>query len=95
MRLTNLVGFVLDLARAISIALLPTLRAVWRTPALALSAQAIRREFMAHVWVEYGPGIDGNTSALKTRLVTARARGVVLDVGAGEFPSASYLPETG
>lgn len=86
MRLSNLVGFVLDLARALSIAFLPTLRAVWRTPALALSAQALRREFMAHVWVQYGPGIDGNTRALKTRLVTASARGVVLDVGAGASP---------
>lgn len=84
MRLRNLVEFVLDLSRAISIAFLPTLRAVWRDPAMALSPQALRREFMAHVWVQYGPGIDGNTRTLKERLVTASARGVVLDVGAGE-----------
>lgn len=68
MRLTILVDFVRGLSRAISIAFLPTLSAVWRNLALELSPQVLRREVMAHVWVVYGPGIDGRMRALKEGL---------------------------
>ncbi|KLO10193.1 hypothetical protein SCHPADRAFT_878376 [Schizopora paradoxa] len=91
MRLYMLYGFLLDLQRSMGIALLPTLKAVFRDPSLVLKPLEVRRLYMAHVWAVYGDGIDESSRAQKEKVVCANARGVVLDMGAGYGHLVHYL----
>lgn len=47
-----------------------------------LSPTNTKRVFMAHVWKSFGPGLDEGSRAIKEELIRD-ARGVVLDIGAG------------
>ncbi|GJE95945.1 methyltransferase domain-containing protein [Phanerochaete sordida] len=80
-----------DMRMCLQIALWPTLKAILRRPSLLLHPSLISREFMSHVWVPFGAGIDENTRDVKTSLISPNAFGVVLDVGAGYGHSAKYL----
>ena len=63
MHLSKLWGFFSDLRVAVSIAFLPTLRAIYQKPSLALKPQEVSRLFMSFVWDEFGPGVDGSSKA--------------------------------
>ena len=84
----NKIQIVLDfffgLFRAIQPAWLPTLVAVLNTPSLFLKPREVSRIFMGHVWEVYGDGVDQRTQKPKEDLVTPRAYGIVLDIGAGK-----------
>ncbi|KAK7681726.1 hypothetical protein QCA50_015073 [Cerrena zonata] len=91
MNLSDKLGILHQLYFATSIAILPTCRAVLRSPSLLLRPHALSRVFMVHVWSQFGPGIDENTQGIKEALITPNAHGVVLDVGAGYGHTAKYL----
>jgi len=42
---------------------------------------------MGHLWVVFGDGVDGAGKEVKDGLVKPYAKGVVLDLGAGEYLS--------
>ena len=85
MKLSKALAAATDLRISFQIAFLPTLRAILKNPNLLLHPSRISREFMSHVWVEFGKGIDENTRGLKTSFITPNAYGVVLDIGAGVY----------
>ena len=89
MHISRLLGFFLDLHRALSIGFLPTLKEVMARPSLLLKPREVSRIYMSFVWEEYGPGLDMNSKAIKETLITTHANGVVLDIGAGERLSFS------
>ncbi|GJE95946.1 methyltransferase domain-containing protein [Phanerochaete sordida] len=80
-----------DMQACLRVALWPTIKAILRRPTLLLHPSLISKEFMSHVWVMYGAGIDKDTREIKSSLMTPNAYGVVLDVGAGHGHSAQYL----
>lgn len=85
MKLSNALSVLTDLRIAFTIAMLPTLRDVLRSPTLLLRPQALSRVFMAHLWGIYGDGSDLNSRDVKSDLITPNAHGSVLDVGAGWY----------
>lgn len=85
MKLSNALSLLTDLRLAITIAILPTLRDVFRNPALLIRPQALSRVFMAHLWVVYGDGSDSRSRDIKHHLINPNAYGSVLDVGAGWY----------
>ncbi|KAH9475072.1 Methyltransferase-like protein 7B [Psilocybe cubensis] len=91
MKFQNAISLLGDLRLAISIALIPTLKAVVKEPTLLFRWQALSRVFFARMWVDFGDGIDGNCKDVKENLITPNAYGVVLDVGAGFGHTAKYL----
>ena len=82
-------GFFEDIVIATRVAFFPTLRAIRDKPKLLLEPHTLSRIFMANVWVRFGDSSDANYREVKEGLVTEHAKGVVLDVGAGE-PSLSF-----
>lgn len=87
MKLSNSLGLLNDFLVAVRIAFVPTVRAILRKPSLLLHPILLSREFMSHVWVLFGEGVDTNTAQIKSSLLTPNCFGVVLDVGAGNFSS--------
>ena len=83
MKLSNALSLLSAVQQAISIAILPTLRDVYRNPTLLVKPQALSRVFMAHLWVVVGEGADLGSRDNKNQLITPNAYGSVLDVGAG------------
>jgi hypothetical protein len=71
-------------------ALLPTIQALWQTPALIFSSTMISRLFMARVWIAMGDSIDEGRKVVKSNLITPNAYGTILDLGAGQIVSAAY-----
>jgi len=84
MKLSNGLSLLIDLRFAITVALLPTLKDVFRNPTLLLRPQTLSRVFMANLWVVFGDGTDLNAREVKNDLITPNAYGSVLDIGAGE-----------
>ena len=84
MKLSNALSLVNHLRLGISVAILPTLKAVLWNPTLLFRPRALSRVFFAHLWKIFGPGVDGNAKSVKEGLITPNAYGVVLDVGAGQ-----------
>ena len=78
-------GFFADLFLAIRVAWFPTFTTVFHTPSLLFKPRELSRIFMSHVWSVYGDGVDQNSHKVKTELVTPRAKGIVLDIGAGKL----------
>ncbi|KAL4065596.1 hypothetical protein V8B97DRAFT_2025732 [Scleroderma yunnanense] len=91
MALLQRFALLIDLALALQIALLPTVKRIIHEPSLLFHPTALSRIFMAHVWTFFGPGIDENCTEVKKRLITPHAFGVVLDVGAGHGHTVKYL----
>lgn len=87
MHLFNILyGFSQDIYLAIRTAIVPTLRAVIARPSLVLTPRRVSRVFMDALWSEWGPGSDAAARGTKARLLGGgKARGVVMDVGAGEW----------
>ena len=85
MKLSAAFGLLTDWRLAFQAAYLPTLKAVFRSPALILHPREVSRIFMAHVWKVYGDGIDENARPAKEELLPNNCTGVVLDIGAGEY----------
>ena len=83
MKLSDALSLLSDVRLAISIAILPTLRDIYRNPTLLVRPQALSRVFMAHLWVVAGEGADLNSRDIRNQLINPNACGSVLDVGAG------------
>lgn len=83
MRLAAAFRLLPDFRFAISVALWPTILAVWQTPSLLFRPQGLSRLFMSHIWNRFGNGIDEAGRDTKQALITPHAYGVVLDLGAG------------
>lgn len=79
-----MIGMLFHVVDAFKLGLLPTIRALLHEPSLILRPRAISHIFMTNVWAVMGAGIDENSRAVKEALLPANARGVVLDIGAGE-----------
>ncbi|KAF8797826.1 hypothetical protein BYT27DRAFT_7204029 [Phlegmacium glaucopus] len=94
MKLSNALGVLTDLRLAISFALLPTLKDVFRNPILLLRPQTLSRAFMANLWEAIGDGVDQNGRDVKIDLITPNAYGSVLDIGAGHGHSIQYVDRT-
>ena len=84
MKLSNALSLLTDIRLAITIAILPTLRDVFRNPTLLFRPQALSRVFMAHLWVIVGDGADLRSRDVKNHLIRPNAYGSVLDIGAGQ-----------
>ena len=91
MKLSNIFSILPDIRAALQIGFMPTLRAILREPSLLLRLSLVSREFMSHVWVAFGNGMDENIRQLKSSLLTPNAQGVVLDVGAGASSLYSFI----
>ena len=90
MKLSKALSLLTDLRFAITIAIIPTLRDVFRNPTLLIRPQALSRVFMAHLWVVYGDGSDSRSRDVKHHLINPNAYGSVLDIGAGWFFPSSF-----
>ncbi|ETW76677.1 hypothetical protein HETIRDRAFT_328108 [Heterobasidion irregulare TC 32-1] len=91
MKLSAAFGLVVDFRYAISVAFLPTIRAIFRSPSLLLRPQTISQVFMSHVWRTFGDLVDEGGRDAKQSLVPNNAYGTVLDVGAGRGHLLNYL----
>lgn len=80
-----------DITAAISVALLPTLLAVVRSPFLLLHPRRLSRLFFSHVWVAFADTTDEGGREVKDGLIRKRAKGVVVDIGAGHGHTLDYL----
>jgi hypothetical protein len=83
MKLSNALSLLTDLQLGISVAIIPTLKAILWNPTLLFRPHALSRVFFAHLWKMFGPGVDDNGKSVKEGLITPNAYGVVLDIGAG------------
>jgi hypothetical protein len=83
MKLSNALSLLNHLKLGISVAIIPTLKAILWNPTLLFRPRALSHVFFAHLWKMFGPGIDDNAKSIKEGLITPNAYGVVLDVGAG------------
>jgi hypothetical protein len=84
MKLANAFMIIWEMWAALQQSLLPTMRALLDKPSLIVHPRLISQIFMINTWRLMGDGIDENNTKLKRSLITAHARGVVLDIGAGE-----------
>ncbi|KAI0942370.1 hypothetical protein AcW1_003014 [Taiwanofungus camphoratus] len=84
MKLSSSLGLLADLRYAIQAALIPTILAIFYSPFLLFRPREVSRVFMSHVWTAFGNGVDEGGRAVKAGLLPANARGIVLDIGAGE-----------
>ncbi|KIM43895.1 hypothetical protein M413DRAFT_442966 [Hebeloma cylindrosporum] len=91
MKLSNALSLLTDLRIGISIAIIPTLKAILWNPTLLFRPRALSRIFMANLWMTFGPGVDSSAKAVKEGLITPNAYGIVLDIGAGHGHSVLYL----
>lgn len=90
MRLSNILGPLHGLWLGLTLAFLPTLRAILLAPRRFLLRPArIAHVYMEHVWVGFSDGVDGSGRSEKEKLITPHAAGRVLDIGAGAF---NWLP---
>ena len=89
-----LVGFFTDLAAALRVAWRPTFHAVCKDPIFLLRPFALRRVFFANVWDSFAASTDENGRAVKQGLITPRASGIVLEIGAGLGHTMPYLDKS-
>jgi hypothetical protein len=61
----------------------PFAAALFSRPSLLLHPSQMSDLFFSILWSPMGEGIDANTAALKTSLITPNASGIVFDIGAG------------
>jgi hypothetical protein len=73
---------IFDLFYIVKGASLPTLKSLFHTPSLLWKPSALRMLFFENVWSLMGDGVDEASRGSKLTLLP-RARGVVLDLGAG------------
>lgn len=90
MQLSKIISPIYDLWAAISVAFIPTLMQVLQQPSLLLHPSDLSDAFFAHAWVVFGPGSDQGGREVKQSLLP-RAKGVVLDIGAGHGVSCTYF----
>lgn len=83
MKLSTILGPLYHYLQAIKVALIPTLKDIWRTPVLIFSPAKISRLFFARVWKDMGSGMDEAGRDVKLNLLPTNAYGIVLDLGAG------------
>ena len=84
MKLRNAFAVFVDLRFAVQAALFPTLLTITRSPRLLLQWTELSRVFMSHVWATFGNSVDEGGRETKQSLLPNNARGIVLDIGAGE-----------
>ena len=90
MKLSEAFSILFEIRAALQFGLLPTLRAVTANPLLLFQPAALSRLFMANAWSVFGGFVDENMRELKTKLLVD-AKGVVLDLGAGQFAHSPIL----
>ncbi|KAJ3555453.1 hypothetical protein NM688_g2567 [Phlebia brevispora] len=92
-QLKNVLDMLFAISHALQVALIPTMLELCKEPLRFrfLQLTEFRRVFMAHLWILYGPGIDGNDQPTRATLITPNAHGAVLDIGAGHGHVAKYL----
>lgn len=83
MKLSASFGLIPDLRAAFGVAAMPTLRAIFRKPALILHPAQLSRTFMAAVWSAFSGPTDEGARPVKLTLISPHATGAVLDIGAG------------
>ncbi|THU98989.1 hypothetical protein K435DRAFT_777179 [Dendrothele bispora CBS 962.96] len=88
MKLSNIFGILLHMIEHVQIALIPTLKDIYKNPYLIFHPS---HPFFTNVWAVIGPGIDERETEMKRALVYPHARGVVLDLGAGLGHIIKYL----
>ncbi|KAI3608038.1 phospholipid methyltransferase [Moniliophthora roreri] len=88
MQLSAALCIIPEMARAVRLALLPTLRDVWQDPTLLIR---VSRIFMAYVWTGFADATDEGGKPVKEGLITPNAHGVVLELGAGHGHTVNYL----
>ncbi|KAJ7504527.1 hypothetical protein B0H11DRAFT_1710183 [Mycena galericulata] len=91
MKLSASFGLISDLRAALSVATLPTLKAIFRQPSLIIRPTALSRIFMAAVWAAFAGPTDESARPSKLALIPPHATGAVLDIGAGHGHSIDYL----
>jgi len=91
MKLSAALSIMSDLRVAISVAWLPTLKAIFNKPSLIFRPSAVSCIFMSHVWMAFSDGVDENGRHAKKGLITPNAFGIVLDIGAGHGHTIDYL----
>ncbi|PCH34640.1 hypothetical protein WOLCODRAFT_106332 [Wolfiporia cocos MD-104 SS10] len=91
MKLCSLLAFLQHLTETLQVALLPTLKEIWRTPSLLRRPRALSRVYMSYLWIPMGEGVDQGGREVKQSLIPLNARGVVLDLGAGHGHTMDYL----
>ncbi|KAG8834943.1 hypothetical protein FRC18_001268 [Serendipita sp. 400] len=84
---------VVDLFVIIKAATFPTLRAAFKKPTLFFRLQTLRDVFFENVWAFMGDSVD-ERGAMTKRDLLPRARGVVLELGAGHGHNCKYLDKT-
>jgi hypothetical protein len=67
----------------IKLATRPFILALLSQPSLLLRPSQMSDLFFSILWGPMGDGIDANSAAIKTSLITLNASGIVLDIGAG------------
>ncbi|KII84799.1 hypothetical protein PLICRDRAFT_57318 [Plicaturopsis crispa FD-325 SS-3] len=92
MRVSAALAPLRDLWLAIHATFLPILYALVLNPLqLLLDPGAVSRLVMAYMWGALADGADENGWAAKQSLIQPHARGVVLELGAGQGHSIAYL----
>ncbi|KAF8968517.1 hypothetical protein BDZ97DRAFT_354666 [Flammula alnicola] len=91
MKLSNALSFPSGVWFGLTVALMPTLRAIMASPTLLFKPRALSRVYMANLWPIYADGMDENAKDTKSALITPHAYGVVLDIGAGHGHTVRYL----
>ncbi|EJD00328.1 uncharacterized protein FOMMEDRAFT_111878 [Fomitiporia mediterranea MF3/22] len=84
-------GVFSDVFYCLSIAGLPTLKAIWNKPSLIFNPRQLSQTFMAKVWEPFGDGIDQNSRQEKEDLILPWATGVIFEIGAAHGHLAKYL----
>jgi hypothetical protein len=82
MKLSNATVIVFDMIELTRLALIPTLKDIYKNPYLLFHPLYA---FFSNVWGIIGPGMDEGEQDIKRNLITPHARGVVLDLGAGMY----------
>lgn len=83
MKLSNAFGLLNDLWFGLTVALVPTVKAVLRNPLLLFQPSKISSLYLANMWLFFGDGVDSGAKDVKETLITPYAYGTVLDIGAG------------
>lgn len=83
MKLSKIFSILTDLRLSIIATLKPTLKEILNSPLLLFHPRELSKIIFYNVWITYGHAANEGGRAIKEVLITTNARGVVLDLGAG------------
>jgi len=90
MKLSRAFSVLEDLRLSFQASFWPTLVAVIKAPLLIFRPSALKRLMFFEVWKKYGRFADEGGSEVKKVLITPYAKGIVLDLGAGEWIGGAW-----